>query len=83
MIVTDTRFENEIALVKALGGLDAQVVRQTKTSGTTETENQKHLSENALADHSFSYTINNDGALADISNVALELHTVSMQGVIS
>ena len=83
LIVTDTRFENEIALVKALGGLDAQVVRQTKTSGTIETENQKHLSENALADHSFSYTINNDGALADISNVALELHTVSMQGVIS
>ena len=74
LIVTDTRFENEIALVRTLGGLDAVVVRRAKTSGTIETENQNHVSENALSHHRFALTIKNEGSLADIHHVALGLH---------
>jgi hypothetical protein len=58
-IFADTRFPNEAALAKALGGVNVKITRYTKDGQpwVAEGTDPNHASETALADYPFDYTI--------------------------
>ena len=63
---TDCRYPNELAGIKRveLAGSTVVTVR-IERPGHSIAANQNHISETALDDYSFDYTIVNDGTLAD------------------
>jgi hypothetical protein len=73
-IVTDTRFPNELAAVKAAGGISIYIERETPFEDS-------HLSETAFEDKSdFDYIIDNNG---DLDSLISELtYILSNEGII-
>ena len=69
-IFTDTRFPNELQAVKDRGGLTIEVRRPPVKSDLVYREDGTidlpHISETALDDAEFDYTIINDGSIADL-----------------
>jgi hypothetical protein len=68
-VIGDMRFPNEFAWVKAVEGTTVKVERPRVWSSIPST----HLSECALDDFTFDYTISNHGTLADLQNSAVML----------
>lgn len=63
VIVTDTRFPNEVAGIKRRDGIVVRVIRPNKVSTST------HISETSLNDYTdWNYVIVNDGTLEDLEN---------------
>lgn len=62
-IITDTRFPNELAAVKAKEGITIKVIRNW---GSTDNLFSQHPSETALDDAKFDYEIVNDGTIEDL-----------------
>jgi hypothetical protein len=66
-VIADMRYPNEKAAVERLGGRTVRVHRP----GYGPTND--HISETALDDHSFDYHITNDGPLAYLRGVVIDL----------
>lgn len=66
-IITDTRFPNELEAVKKKGGLTIRLERNK------EQGENLHISETALDNHEFDYTIVNDGTLLDLVEEVKEI----------
>lgn len=62
-IITDMRFENELKVVEVRNGI---TIRINRNNGTRMINTNPHLSETALDNASFKYTIENDN---DIENL--------------
>lgn len=72
---TDCRYPNELAGIKQWTAMDSsnQVVTvRIERPGHVMTANQNHISETALDDYTFDYTIINDGSLEDYRIKVLE-----------
>jgi hypothetical protein len=65
-LIPDTRFPNEYDAVKKRDGIVVRIERPGITKGD-------HPSETALDNHSFDYTIINDGSLVDLRNRVAEM----------
>lgn len=62
-VITDVRFPNEAKAVELAGGVTVKILRDT---GLTD----QHISETALDDFNANWTINNEGSIEDLHNVA-------------
>lgn len=65
VIVTDCRFENEVEMVLGLGGIIVEIKRDDAQSNLTASE-QKHISEKPLDSKYTTFTIENNGTIADM-----------------
>lgn len=75
-IITDTRFPNELQAVKDKGGINIRVNRPKERElilrnahsiiDTRKSNNLEHISESALDNSEFNYTIENDGTLDEL-----------------
>lgn len=75
-IITDCRFPNEAAAIKKHKGIIIRINRTIKFAGTAEEwKNSKHNhpSETALDNHTFDYSISNDGTIEDLVNNVREI----------
>jgi hypothetical protein len=65
-ILTDMRFPNEFKAIKERGGINIRIIRDS------DNENN-HLSETALDNYKFDYTINNNGTIEQLKNLVREI----------
>jgi hypothetical protein len=68
-VITDMRFPNELKTVKDRGGITIRVERWNEEDGSTYgwgNPNANHISETALDNAEFNYTINNNGTIEDL-----------------
>lgn len=97
VIITDTRFPNELKAVKEKGGISIRVEREPKLCGTcgrTRREQRlgchdiicpkgqpKHISETALTEAEFDFTIINDGSIEElitkVKNILIEIKVIN------
>lgn len=69
-IITDTRFKNELARVKELGGLTIKIV-----NSRIPIPESQHTSETDLDNETFDIEVRNNGTLEDLAWVAKEIFT--------
>ena len=73
LVAPDVRFKNEADLVRWLGGILIRVERKT-------TQHDSHLSETALDEYKFDYTITNDSTLNNLRHdVQRLLHNLKIK----
>lgn len=80
-IFTDVRFPNEGNAIKSRGGIIIRMNRPCSTCGKYENDmcsdayhsKVKHISETALDDYKFDYTINNDGTIEELVSKVKEI----------
>ena len=69
-VVTDVRFPNELATIKAAGGVVVRVAcsreERMRRMGTPDGRDETHLSETALDNASFDIIIKNEGSLEEL-----------------
>jgi hypothetical protein len=63
-IITDMRFPNELNAIKDRGGITVRVERGIHPNNPSIAQN--HISETALDNATFDYTIDNNGSMADL-----------------
>ena len=61
IIITDMRFPNEFEYLRSQGFITVKITRQNKPID----RNVNHISETALSNHLFDYTIENDGTIEE------------------
>jgi hypothetical protein len=66
IVVTDVRFPNECQLIKEAGGVIVRIERSSVTA-------MDHVSERALDNYTFDYTIYNDGTVYELHRKVLDL----------
>lgn len=75
IIITDTRFPNELIEVKSRGGVSIKVLRGDSTVNINE-----HISESALDSADFDHIIYNNGSLEDLEKAIKEI--LIIEGII-
>jgi hypothetical protein len=78
VILDDARFPNELGWVKSNGGVTVKVIRPGHSELSTQAAS--HISESALADYPFDYTILNDGSLSQLYQRANKVFHQVTQG---
>ena len=80
VIITDTRFPNELKAVKDRGGITIRVNRPdfvenalTGEKFSVKVHRNEHPSETALDNAEFDYVIENSGTIADLEEKVLEI----------
>ena len=80
IIITDTRFPNELQAVKDRGGITIRVNRPdfvenslTGEKFLVKVHKSEHLSETSLDHAEFDYVIENDGTLKDLKEKVIEI----------
>lgn len=83
-IVADTRFPNEVEIIKNFPGMDGIIVHIERPALDTTGNEYTHSSETALDGNEPDIVIQNDGTLEDFRNKANELvELISKGGVLS
>jgi hypothetical protein len=75
IVVTDVRFQNELQMIKDLGGCIVRINRTSEINISNENSSNVHISESFIDDFAVDYDILNNGSLEDLHEKIINMST--------